>query len=97
MSGAPRTGVLGRDPKPDDEGRFPRPTKERAECVEKRACTKERYKALRSIGSGGIRSHGYVTSSNTTPQTALVTPPIIWGPTCSFFKNAQLSSNVTKG
>jgi len=70
-------GVLGRDPKPDDEGRFPRPKKERAECVEKRACTKEWYKALRSIGSRGIRSHGYVTSSNTTPQTALVTPPII--------------------
>jgi len=74
---APRIGVLGRDPKPDDEGRFPRPKKERAECVEKRACTKEWYKALRSIGSRGIRSHGYVTSSNTTPQTALVTPPII--------------------
>jgi hypothetical protein len=45
----------------------------------------------------GIRSHGYVTSSNTTPQTALVTPPTIWGPTCSFSKNARLSSKVTKG
>jgi hypothetical protein len=27
VSAAPRTGVLGRDPEPDDEARVPRPTK----------------------------------------------------------------------
>jgi hypothetical protein len=49
--------------------------------------------------SSEARSTGcpHATSSNTTPQTALVTPPIIWGPTCSFSKNARLSSKVTKG
>ncbi len=58
VSAAPRIGVLGRDPEPDDEARFRRPIKERAECAEKRARTKERYEALRSFGSRGIRSHG---------------------------------------
>jgi hypothetical protein len=57
MDVAPRIYVFARDSETDDEARFRRAIKERAECVDKRASAKERHKTLRNIGSKGIRSH----------------------------------------
>src|SRR6476661_5067855 len=59
MGAAPGIGVLVRDPEPDKEARFRPPIKERAEGVQKRAGTKERYKSLWNIaiGSRGFRGH----------------------------------------